>query len=130
MKPARTWILVADGSGARILEMFGRGKDVHTGSGSDAALDQSAESRTGKRQANPGIRVGRERPPCSRATALSHRLLTIFAGQLGSDARQLREKQADPSTGARGASCDAWRLWKFLEPHVREKITRAASSRT
>ena len=48
MKPARTWILVADGSRARILEMLGRGKEVHMVSGSNAALDNPPSHEQGR----------------------------------------------------------------------------------
>ena len=35
MKPARTWILIADGSRARIVEIVGPGHELHCRGGHD-----------------------------------------------------------------------------------------------
>lgn len=48
MKPTRTWILVADGGRARILEAAGRGKGVHLVSGLEASLDNPPSHLQGR----------------------------------------------------------------------------------
>src|SRR3954469_364542 len=51
MKPTRTWILVADGGGARILEALGKGHGLHAISGSESRAENA-----------PSHELGRERP--------------------------------------------------------------------
>ena len=69
MKPTRTWILVADGGRARILEVVGKDKVARMISGSDAKLDNPPSHEQGRdRPVRVHELVGKRVTPSSRDT--------------------------------------------------------------
>ena len=84
MKPTRTWILVADGGRARILEVVGKGKVARMISGSDAKLDNPPSHEQGRdRPARVHESVGNVRHAIEPRHDPHRARETLFARQLG-----------------------------------------------
>jgi len=123
MKPARTWILVADGSRARILEVLGRGKEVHMVSGSNAALDNPPSHEQGRdKPARVYESVGDTRHAVEPRHDPHRALETIFAGQLGAMLANYAKSRPFDQLVLVAPPAMLGDLRKFLEPHVRDKI--------
>ncbi|HET6387985.1 host attachment protein [Hyphomicrobium sp.] len=83
MKPTRTWILVADGGRARILEAVGRGKGVHLVPGSEKRLDNPPSHLQGRdRPSRVHESVGHTRHAVEPRQDLHRAMEDQFAGQL------------------------------------------------
>jgi len=83
MKPTRTWILVADGGRARILEALGKGHGLHEVLGSETRTDNPPSHELGR--APPGRvyeSVGHARHAVEPRQDPHRALETLFAGQL------------------------------------------------
>ena len=84
MKPTKTWILVADGGRARILEVAGKGKVLRMISGSDAKLDNPPSHEQGRdRPARVHELVGNVRHAVEPRHDPHRARETLFARQLG-----------------------------------------------
>lgn len=83
MKPARTWIVIADGARARIVERLGKREEVHAISGSEVHVDHPKSSEIGDDR--PG-RVQESFGPARHAIEPRHdphqELENLFAKQL------------------------------------------------
>jgi Protein required for attachment to host cells len=108
-KPTRTWILIADGSGARILEALGEGSGFHQVSG-DEVLGDGAEGGF-----QDGNAVGPQRTIAKAlVTLFASQLAAMLAGYLRSNAFDRLIIVAPPAMLAE--------LRKMIGPSVREKI--------
>jgi protein required for attachment to host cells len=84
MKPTRTWILIADGGRARILESVGRGKGLHMITGSDTRQNNPPSHEQGRDQpARVHESVGHTRHAIEHRHDPHRALETLFASELG-----------------------------------------------
>ena len=83
MKPTRTWILVADGGGARILEALGKGHGLHEISGSESRVENAPSHELGRdRPGRVHESVGATRHAIEPRRDPHKALETLFADQL------------------------------------------------
>jgi protein required for attachment to host cells len=119
VKPMRTWILIADGSGARILEALGEGSGFHPVSGDGTLRDAAPRSLEGREDAAGGSQRGNaiaSRPNVADALEVlfASQLAAMLAGYVRSNAFD-RLVIVAPSTMLGG-------LRKMIGPNVRERI--------
>ena len=110
MKPETTWILIADGSGARILEALGGGNyfSEHSVSGGHRSVSDAETA--------PPRHVLEDRP---RAVKI---LESLFAHQLGSMLTEHLRNAAFDRLILIAPSAMLSELRKMLSPAVREKV--------
>ncbi len=109
-KPMRTWILVADGNGARILEALGEGSGFHQVSGGEVLSDGA-----------PSDFKDRGNTAASRRN-IARALETLFASQLAAMlAGYLRQSAFDRLIIVAPPTM-LTELRKMIGPNVREKI--------
>jgi release factor family 12 len=113
VKPTRTWILITDGGGARILEALGDGRDLHEISGSGTPRSNPLNDL-----ASPPD--GAARPSTVRANKalealFASQLTALLTNYLRNDAFDRLVIVAPPSM--------LGELRKMIGPKVREKIT-------
>jgi protein required for attachment to host cells len=123
MKQTRTWILVADGGRARILETTGKRQDMHVVSGSESHLYNSP-SRELRRDA-PG-RVY-ESFGCARHAVEPRRdphraLEALFASQLATMLADYSARELFDRLVVVAPATMLGNLRKMIKPQVREKI--------
>lgn len=123
MKPSRTWILIADGGGARILEALGRGHGLHMIAGTGQHHDEPPSHELGRDR--PG-RVHESIGPTHHAIEPRrdpHRALeTLFAQQLS---KMLSDYEASNNFDRLVIIAPPVMLGdlrKILQPKVRDKI--------
>jgi protein required for attachment to host cells len=119
VKPIRTWILIADGSGARILEALGKGSGFHQISENGTLGNGASGSLEGRGDADPGSPSGNAtdaRRNVARVleTLFASQLAAMLAGYLRNDAFDRLIIVAPPAMLAE--------LRKMIGSNVREKI--------
>jgi protein required for attachment to host cells len=123
MKPTRTWILVADGGRARILEALGRGRDLHIVGGSDATLDNPPSHQQGRDKPSRVYEsVGETRHAVEPRQDPHRALETIFASQLGAMLANYAENRSFDQLVLIAPPVMLGDLRRFLQPHVRERV--------
>ena len=123
MKPTRTWILVADGGRARILEALGRGKGVHIVSGSDATIDNPPSHLQGDAKPDRVYEsVGHARHAVEPRQDPHRALEAIFAGQLAAKLGDYAASKSFDRLVIVAPPAMLGDLRKVISPSVREKI--------
>jgi protein required for attachment to host cells len=123
MKPTRTWILVADGGRARILETIGRGKGVHIVSGSEEGIENPPSHLQGReRPARVHESVGPARHAVEPRQSPYRALEMLFANQLASMLSENAASQSFDRLVLVAPPKMLGDLRKLVVPSVREKI--------
>jgi protein required for attachment to host cells len=111
VKPTSTWILVADNSGARILETLGSGHGFHEHGSSEARGSETTATDTG-----PGRHAIGGRSSAKKA------LQSLFAKQLGAILTGYLKNDAFDRLVLVAPSTMLDDLRKMISPAVRKKI--------
>jgi protein required for attachment to host cells len=117
VKPMRTWILIADGSGARILEALGERSGFHPVSGEGSLRDGAPRSLEGRGETGGGSQLGNGSRP-NAAGALE----VLFASQLAAMLAGYVRTNAFDRLIIVAPSAMLGGLRKMIGPNVREKI--------
>ena len=123
MKPTRTWVLVADGGRARILEAVGRGKGVHLVAGSETSLDNppshlQGRDKLGRVHESVGYTRHAVEPKQDPHRALEER----FAGQLAQMLGNYAENKSFDRLVLVAPPTILGELRKALPSNAREKV--------
>jgi protein required for attachment to host cells len=119
VKPTRTWILIADGSGARILEALGEGSGFRPVSGDGSLRDGAPGSLEDRGETGCGSQRGNaigSRPNAAGA------LEVLFASQLAAMLAGYVRTNAFDRLIIVAPSAMLGGLRKMIGPNVREKI--------
>ncbi len=123
MKPTRTWILVADGGRARILETIGEGQGVHVVSGSEEGIDNPPSHLQGRdRPGRVHESVGATRHAVEPRQDPHRALETLFANQLATMLSDHVASQSFDRLVLVAPPKMLGDLRKLVVPSVREKI--------
>jgi protein required for attachment to host cells len=123
MKQTRTWILIADGARARILETTGNRQDMHLIPGSASQLD-SPPSRDLGRDAPGRVyeSVGHVRHAIEPRRDPHTGLEALFASQIATMLADYAAKDSFDRLVVVAPAGMLGNLRKMIEPQVREKI--------
>lgn len=123
MKPQRTWILVADGGGARIFESVGQGRGVHLVSGTESRVDNPASHELG--QERPGRvyeSVGTARHAVEPKRDPHRALEALFANQLATMLANYSANNSFDRLVIVAPPAMLGELRKDIKPALREKV--------
>jgi protein required for attachment to host cells len=123
MKPTRTWILIADGGGARILEALGRGHGVHEISGSESRVHNPPSHELGRD--SPGRvyeSVGHAHHAVEPRRDPHRALETLFASQLAAMLANYAASKSFDRLVLVAPPAMLGDLRKVISPQVREKV--------
>lgn len=123
MKPTRTWILVADGGGARILEALGKGHGLHEVAGSEARTENPPSHEQGRdRPGRVHELVGHVRHGVEPRRDPHKALETLFADQLATMLAKYAASNAFDRLVIVAPPTMLGDLRKAMHPEVRAKI--------
>ncbi len=118
-KPMRTWILIADGSGARILEALGEGSGFHQISGDQVLVDDAPVGFEDRGNVDHGTQGG---TPIGPRRNIAKALETLFASQLSAMLAGYLRSNAFDRLIVVAPPAMLTELRKMIGPNVREKI--------
>jgi protein required for attachment to host cells len=123
MKHTRTWILVADGGRARILETTGKRQGMHLVAGSQSRLDNPPSRELGRD--TPGRvyeSVGHARHAVEPRSDPHTALEALFASQLATMLADHSAKEAFDRLVIVAPAAMLGNLRRMIKPEVRNKI--------
>jgi protein required for attachment to host cells len=123
MNQTRTWILVADGGRARILETTGKRQEVHAVVGSESRLDNPPSRELGRDA--PGRvyeSVGSTRHAVEPRRDPHKALEALFASQLATMLADYSARESFDRLIVVAPATMLGNLRKMIQPQVREKI--------